>query len=262
MYPYLLPDVFGYTVAMYDILIVIGCFVMLLYVANRLEKKEGFTREQTNKILLLIIGSLFFALFSSWLIDGIFHSIKNGELTFGSITFLGGFIGGVAFFLFMVKFVYKDLAIHLRKLMNVILTGVILAHGFGRVGCFCAGCCYGVPTKSCLGVVFPYGLSNREYDTAVFPTQLFEALFLFTLFILLTRVEKFKRFQIEVYLITYGVFRFLLEFIRGDDRGVLLPIFVTQYNVFPTPSQFMSLVLIGVGVFYLIKHRQQSTVAI
>lgn len=262
MYPYLLPEIFGYTVPMYDILIVIGCFFMLLYVANRLEKKEGWSRQQTNRVLILIIMSLFFALFGSWVIDGIFHTIKNGELTFGSITFLGGFISGVTFFLVMVKFVYKDLQFHLRKLMNVILTGVVLAHGFGRVGCFCAGCCYGVPTKSCLGVMFPYGVSSREYDTAVFPTQLFEALFLFTLFILLTRIERFKKFQIEVYLITYGIFRFFLEFIRGDDRGVLLPIIVTEYNVFPTPSQFMSLVIVAVGVIYLIKNRRQATVTV
>lgn len=260
MYPYLLPEIFGFNIVMYDLMIVIGCFFMLLYVANRLEKKEGFSREQTNKVLILIVLSLFFALFSSWLVDGIFHTIKNGELSFGSITFLGGFIGGVTFFLLMIKFVYKDLAFQLRKLMNVVLTGVVLAHGFGRVGCFCAGCCYGVPTKSCLGVIFPYGPSSREYDTGVFPTQLFEAFFLFTLFILLTRVKRFRKFQIEVYLITYGVFRFLLEFLRGDDRGVLLPVFVTQYNVYPTPSQLMSLALVGVGLFYLYKHRKESVV--
>ena len=262
MYPYLLPDIFGYTVPMYEMFIIIGCFFMLVYIAHRLDTKEGFTKQQTNKVLILVILSLFFALFASWVLDGIFHTIQTGETDFGSITFLGGLIGGVTFFIFIIKMFYKDLAIHLRKMMNVILTGVILAHGFGRVGCFCAGCCYGVPTKSCLGVIFPYGLSKNEYDTAVFPTQLFEAIFLFVLFILLTRVERFKRFQIEVYLITYGVFRFLLEFIRGDDRGVLLPIFVTQYNVYPTPSQFMSLILVGVGVFYLYRHRKNTTIAV
>jgi phosphatidylglycerol:prolipoprotein diacylglycerol transferase len=262
MYPFLLPEIFGYTIPMYDLLIVLGCLAMLIYIAHRMEKQEGFTREQTNKVLVLVVGSLLFALFSSWLFDGIFHSIKNGELTFGSITFLGGLIGGVTFFLLMIKFFYKDLAIHLRKLMNVILTGVILAHGFGRVGCFCAGCCYGVPTASCLGVKFRYGQSVQEYDTGVFPTQLFEAIFLFTLFILLTKVKRFKRFQIEVYLITYGVFRFFLEFIRGDDRGVVLPLIVTQYNVYPSPSQLMSLALIGVGVYYIYKHRKEATVTV
>ncbi len=262
MYPFLFPEVFGYNLPMYDLLIVLGCFIMILYIAHRLDNEEGFTREKTNKVIVLVIMSLFFALFTSWVADGIFHSIQSGEPQFGSITFLGGLVGGVVIFIVMIKLFFKDLNFHLRKLMNVILTGVILAHGFGRIGCFCAGCCYGVPTKSCLGVIFPYGLSKNEYDTAVFPTQLFEAIFLFVLFILLTNVKRFKKFQIEVYLILYGVFRFLLEFIRGDDRGVLLPIFVTQYNVYPTPSQFMSLILVGVGVFYLYKHRKQTTIEV
>ena len=62
MYPYLLPEIFGYTIAMYDLLIVIGIFLMFLYISNRFDKEDGFTKEQTNKILILIAASLVFAL--------------------------------------------------------------------------------------------------------------------------------------------------------------------------------------------------------
>lgn len=259
MYPYLLPDVFGYVFVMYDMMIVIGVIAMLIFVINRLEKHEDFTRGQTNRLVILIVISLFFALLSSYLFDGIFHSIKEGKLTFGSITFLGGLVGGLTAFLVLLKYFYKENNKDIRKIMNVIIVGVVLAHAFGRIGCFLAGCCYGIPTESFLGVVFPFGHASHAYpNTPIFPTQLFEALFLIVLFVVLNKVKKFKGFEIEVYLIGYGIWRILIEFIRGDDRGSLFTLFTTEYNVFPTPSQFLSLLLILFGV-YLIYKRSHGT---
>ena len=252
MYPYLLPEVFGYTIPLYDLLIVIGVFLMLLYVANRLEKTNGYTKKQTNKLLLLIGVSLGFALLFSWVFDGVFHSIKEGELSFGSISFLGGLIGGVTSFLLLLKYFYKEDNKDVRKIMNTILTGVVLAHVFGRIGCFFAGCCYGIPTESFLGVAFPSGHPHIiNGDATVFPTQLFEAFFLLMLFVALNKVKRLRNFEVEAYMIGYGIWRILIEFIRGDDRGSLFPLITTQYNVYPTPSQFISLLMILFGIYLL-----------
>ncbi len=252
MYPFLLPEVFNYTFPMYDIMLIIGIFAMLFYVVNRFEKNDGFTKKQTNRLIILLIASLMFALLFSYLFDGIFHSIKEGELTFGSITFLGGLIGGLSAFLILLKYFYKDDNKDVRKIMNTIITGVVLAHAFGRIGCFVAGCCYGIPTDSFLGVVFPHGHAHDAFpDIAIYPTQLFESLFLFTLFIVLNKVKQIRNFEIETYLIGYGVWRISIEFIRGDDRGILFPLVTTEYNVFPTPSQFLSLLMIIFGGYML-----------
>ena len=89
MYPFLFPEVFGDTIAMYDLLLLIGIFAMVIYIIHRLENNDGFTRKQTNRLLVLLGVSLLFALLFSYLFDGVFHSIKKGELTFGSIS-LGG----------------------------------------------------------------------------------------------------------------------------------------------------------------------------
>ena len=62
MYPFLFPELFNYTVPMYDLLIILGVFLMLIYVAHRFEKNDGFTRQQTNRILILLVISLLFAL--------------------------------------------------------------------------------------------------------------------------------------------------------------------------------------------------------
>ena len=138
--------------------------------------------------------------------------------------------------------------------MNTIIVGVVLAHAFGRIGCYFAGCCYGIPTESFLGVVFPYGHAHTAFPgIALFPTQLFEAAFLFALFIVLNVVKKVENKEVEVYLLGYGLWRILLEFIRGDDRGSFFPFISTQYNQFPTPSQYLSLLMILFGLYLYFK---------
>jgi phosphatidylglycerol---prolipoprotein diacylglyceryl transferase len=252
MYPFLLPEMLGYTIPMYDLLILIGIFIMLTYIVNRLEKKEGLNRQDILRIILFLAISLVFGLFFSYISDGVFHSIKAGEWEFGSLNFLGALVGGFGSFILLMKFFYKDGLKDIRKIANTVIAGVVIAHAIGRIGCFCAGCCYGVPTESYLGVIFPHGHAHDAFpNTALYPTQLFESLFLFILFIVLNRYRAFMKKDLEVYLIGYGLFRIALEFIRGDDRGVLLPLFSTQYNIFPTPAQLISVVMVILGVYLL-----------
>lgn len=259
MYPYLLPQVFGYLVPMYDLLIVIGCFFMLLYVGSKLESRLNYTRQQANKILIIILVCLFLALGFSYAFDTVFHTIKNGEFTHGSITFLGGLIGGVGSFIGLFHFFLKEHKQDFKEIINIILTGVILAHAFGRIGCYMAGCCFGIPTDSFLGVIFPHGHAHDHYpDIAIFPTQLFESAFLFILFGVFNKVQFIKGKEAEMYLISYGVWRFFLEIIRGDDRGAVFTLIETQYNTYPTPSQLLSLGLLIAGIILYKRFRKQE----
>lgn len=257
MYPYLLPEIFGYNMPMYDLLIVVGVVLMLFYVIQRLEKNDGYSRAQTNRIVILIVISLFFALVSSYVLDGIFHSIKEGELSFGSLNFLSGLIGGFASFVILMKYFYKDEKKDMRQIANTVVTGVVLAHAFGRIGCFFAGCCYGIPTESFLGVIFESGHAPHVYpDEHLLPTQLFESAFLFGLFIVMNKVNIFKNKEVETYLIGYGVWRIFIEFFRGDDRGVFLNLFSSEYNTFPTPAQIISLFMIAGGIYLLYRRKK------
>ena len=73
------------------------------------------------------------------------------------------------------------------------------------------------------------------------PTQLYESIFLFVLFAV-TSVLYFKKIDwtFVVYLVGYGIWRFFIEYLRIDDRGVLIPGL--------TPSQWISLGLIAAGL--------------
>lgn len=257
MYPYLWEEVLGYSVPMYNLMIAIGLFCMMVYVAWRFEKIDGFSRKETNRLLIFIAISLGAALLVSWLSDGIAHTIHEGELAFGSITFLGGLIGGLVAFVLLVRFGYKEEKAKLPQILNTVIVGVVLAHAWGRIGCTMAGCCYGIETDSWLGMSFPSGASG---NVPVYPTQLFEAIFLFIFFVVLHKVKLFRGKEFSIYLIGYGLWRFLIEFIRGDDRGEFLTFIHGATQDYPTPAQWFSLLMIVLGIILLIRQAKKEKV--
>ena len=107
-------------------------------------------------------------------------------------------------------------------------------------------------------MVFPAGsLAAQEHlgigstlpSHPVLPTQLFEAIFEFLLFAFMVIFRrKFKYSNAEIYLISYGIFRFILEFWRGDDRG--------STGLFFSPSQILSIVLVITGVLIILFKRK------
>ena len=123
--------------------------------------------------------------------------------------------------------------------------GICIAHAFGRLGCFFGGCCYGLPTDSWVGLACsaPNGVHS---DQLVIPTQLFEMFFL----LILAAVMAFLYFKYNfnynfaLYLFAYGVWRFFIEFIRGDARGEFIGSALS-------PSQIWSIVMAAAGVGYV-----------
>ena len=116
--------------------------------------------------------------------------------------------------------------------------GIPLFHGFGRLGCFFSGCCFG---ETCSwGIGYAHPLSTAPAGVPLLPVQLIEAVLNFLLFFLLRRlfVKKLGRGRLLlVYLIVYSSYRFVLEFFRGDKvRG-----FVGTLST----SQFIALLLIA-----------------
>ncbi|MCX7943802.1 MAG: prolipoprotein diacylglyceryl transferase [Deltaproteobacteria bacterium] len=154
----------------------------------------------------------------------------------GGLAYYGGFIlGTIAALIFM----------RMRK-MDMLFTSDTIGYGtalglfFGRIGCFLNGCCFGYQTESFIGVHFPKGsaafaeLANagivsraRDLQTPpLIPTQLFEAFFALGLFgylyfFLRTR-KKYDGQIIIQFVIIYAIVRFLLEFLRNDNRGIFL----------------------------------------
>jgi phosphatidylglycerol---prolipoprotein diacylglyceryl transferase len=130
------------------------------------------------------------------------------------------------------------------------LCSPVVAFGlfFGRIGCFLNGCCYGEPTTLPWAVHFPH-VSGR-----VHPTQLYEAIGALGIFALLTWVVRPRKQRhgdvFAWFLVLYGVLRFLLEFVRDDDRGGFAGL---------STSQWIGIPLVAWGVYWLLIKRHDSS---
>ncbi len=235
-------------VYMYGLMIAIGILGTFITL-TLLGKRQGISESFLDFTFFTGIGAIAVGFFSSSLFQAVYNYIENPAAGFkigGSMTFIGGLIGGVATFLLVYLIARNRLHGRIVDLLSIAPCCITIAHAFGRLGCFFAGCCYGKPTDSFLGVQFP-GLTE-----AVHPTQLYESIFLFIIFgVMLFLLLKFDfKYNMTVYLISYGIFRFCNEFLRGDHRGEL----VTGIS----PSQFWSIgmVLIGIGLIFFIRYIQ------
>jgi phosphatidylglycerol:prolipoprotein diacylglycerol transferase len=155
--------------------------------------------------------------------------------------FYGGLIGGILGCMFYAKLKHKDTL----RIFDLAAPSVAFAHVLGRLGCFLAGCCYGGHTDGFLAVTFPGYLYLPELES-VHPVQLYEAFANIILGTVLLRVlakhhEK-RGLCTGIYLTSYAVIRFSLEFLRNDDRG-----FVGALST----SQFISIFILILGVLFL-----------
>lgn len=242
----MLPDkIFG-LFYMYGLMIAVGilaCFGVLFYYGKKKKVEEKFI----DFIFYNAIFAIAFGFLAAALFQATYNYIQNPDEGFdlkGGITFIGGLIGGVISFLTGYFIFRKRYKTRLYEVLSMAPCAILIAHAFGRVGCFFAGCCYGKPTDSFLGVKFP------DLDVPVHPTQLYEAAFLFILFAVCFYLLMKKDFKhnLSVYLICYGIFRFCIEFLRADNRGT----FIGSIS----PSQFWSILMVvaGVGVYFLVEY--------
>lgn len=140
-------------------------------------------------------------------------------------TFYGGIIAMTLFGIFYSRRYFKGSE---WKIFDIVVIGGALGHVFGRLGCFSAGCCYGLPTEFPWGVKFPFHGENihRYHDVFIHPTQIYEAslnLLNFVILFLVWRKRKFGGQVFSLYLINYGIIRFLVEFLRNDGgRGYII----------------------------------------
>jgi len=150
---------------------------------------------------------------------------------FGEMVFYGGMLGCAVTLIFYCKG-YK---LPLLPYADLFAPGLALAHGFGRIGCFLGGCCYGMEVASShpFAVVFPEVSVGAPPGVPLLATQLIEAASLFIIAAILSIIYKKtagKGFTVCLYGIMYSVLRFILEFYRADPiRGVYGPFSTSQY---------------------------------
>ncbi len=245
-------DIFGRKIPSYGLLIVTGGILANL-LALLFRKKLKIDTD--NLILLeayMLIGALIgskglylitAAPYIEW--NRIFEPSYLMMLLQGGFVFYGGLFGGLLM-IFLAGKIHKIDAVYYIKRVIFLCP---FAHAFGRLACFMAGCCYGIPYHGPGAVVFPEN-SFAVPGIELFPVQLLESVTLFVISLILGILTlRFESdYTIETYLILYGIDRFLLEYLRYDEgRGI--------YGPFST-SQWISLIAVTAAIVVLILRKR------
>ena len=260
MYPNDLFNIFGLSINLYTICFIVGVIVCLIYTIIAM-KKSGYSRSASDTIIMIGLFAIIIGLLTAALFQAVYDYIANPSAGFHfgtGMTFLGGLIGGVVSFIGIYFLFVYGINPHLKEgslfkvkmnkgiwyLVRIAPMSITIAHAFGRIGCLFAGCCHGHVTTEW------YGIWNESVGAKTVPIPLYESIFLFVLSaVLIVLLFKFhSKDTMAIYLVSYGIWRFVIEFFRDDYRGNLIPGI--------TPSQFWSIIMViaGIVVFFVYRY--------
>ena len=234
-----------FTIHGYGLMIALGilaCITMGMYRA----RKRNMSDEAVLDIA--IFGVLFGFLGAKllYVLVEFPRFLENPMSVLGSEGFVvyGGIITGVITAVLYCK--RKHLSF--LEYFDLLMPSVALAQGFGRIGCFLAGCCYGRETDAFWGVTFPEG-SLAPSGVKLIPAQLLSSAGDFLIMFILLIYSKHSKKSGNVgflYMLLYGIGRFLIEFLRSDDRGTV--------GLLST-SQFISIGIILLALFLFFRDK-------
>lgn len=234
MHPFI--QIFGLKIPSYGLMMAIALISALLFCYFR-SKKAGLDLDIFSNVAVIaiasgLVGSYLLYIFVTYPLSEIWASIKDGSFsTFkhGGLVFYGAIIAG-----FLASFIYlKAKKQRFLDYAAVIVVSVPLAHAIGRVGCFLAGCCYGRCIDTPISVIYKNPIGGAPTGVPVFPIQLVESCCLLVIFVILllyTRRNLLKRSTLFLYMLLYGIERFILEYFRYDEiRGIFLGLSTSQW---------------------------------
>lgn len=231
------------TIYGYGLMIAIGILLAYFFAVYRAKKRNL----SDDPIFSILICAVFFGFLGAkllYIITVLDEIIKDPKLLWdvadGFVVY-GGIISGILAILIYCRIKKIDFFTYL----DLILPSVALAQGFGRIGCFLAGCCYGVETKSAFSITFHHS-AYAPNNVPLFPSQLVSSGLNFVHFIVLCLIAgkaKKKGTVTSCYLIFYSIGRFIIEFFRGD----LLRGSVGRLST----SQFISIFVLAAGILML-----------
>ena len=247
------------TISPYGILVAIGFFAAIALATRLGSRREGL--ESTTLwdfSLSLVLVALAGAKLLMLVTDPYYYENPSNILSWEFVRSAGVFYGGFVAALLYSFWFFRRHRWPGWKVADAFAPAVALGHMFGRVGCFMAGCCYGRLTDGPLGVVFSDPLCSVEpgfLGQPLYPVQLMEAagnLLIFLALMLLYRRKKFDGQIILAYVTTYASLRFLLEFLRGDVRGWVIPDLLST-------SQAIVLVLLPAAAWVYWRRRKAAS---
>lgn len=232
MHPFL--NILGHNVPLYGLMIALGMLISgsIAYqtARHRHLDADGLLAISGYAVLGGFIGAKLLYLATEYRqldISRVFDpSYRLSLINASGFVVIGGLISGSFVGFLAARFHNLDY----RRLLENTIFALPLAQGFGRIGCFFAGCCYGVHYDGLLSVTFPYG--SIPGSEPRLPIQLISAAVLFILSLILYSISKtaYRKYLIVIYIGSYASLRFIIEFFRADEvRGIFAGLSLSQY---------------------------------
>jgi phosphatidylglycerol:prolipoprotein diacylglycerol transferase len=250
MYPEILHLSFLHT---YGVLVALA-FIAGVWMAARLARRAGLDADAvTNLALYCALAAIVGAKLMMFLVDFSYYAEHPGEIfSLATLQAGGVFYGGLIGALLVAWWYMPRVHLPLAKTADVVAPAIALGHGIGRLGCFSAGCCWGIECHLPWAVTFTNPVANQlvgvPLNIPLHPTQLYESAAEFLIFgILYWRFGRPHRAGaiISLYLMLYSIVRFVVEFFRYHEQG----------NLWGGPldtSQWISLGLFALGAAYFL----------
>ncbi|MFY0626388.1 MAG: prolipoprotein diacylglyceryl transferase [Reichenbachiella sp.] len=244
-----------FTIQSYGFLIALGTLIGYFYLTKNAKEQLGVDKDSTQSMTILFLlaavigGKFFFYLERPVYYFGdpgnLFKNLKNGFVFYGSLIFV----------VITLIWYLKKKSIPILPMLDILAFSGVIIHGFGRLGCFFAGCCYGKETDGSIYVVFSNQDSFAPTDVHLHPTQLYSVLLLITIFIILWMFKRHQRFEGQLfflYIILYAIGRGVIEIFRGDlRRGFIIEDWISH-------SQMISIVIISIVAFFYIREYKKN----
>ncbi len=197
-------------------------------------------------ILSAILGSriLYVLLKPQYFIN---NPLKIFQFWKGGLVFSGGVFAAI-----LAGWVY----LYLKKQSfwpwtDAFAPGIAAGQALGRIGCLMAGCCYGETCKLPWAITFTHPQALAPLHIPLHPTQIYHSLAGAITFFILYLSKKRLQYSGQLFallLICYSIFRIMIEFFRGDYRGYLGPMSVTQWVT-------LGIFILGITIFL---HRRST----
>lgn len=250
MHPVLF-SLFGHEIPSFGVMVALGFIAALILCTLRAKHYQLTADEAITWIPRLLLAGLagaklaFFIYFPSLLFNDPLLAITYP----GGLVLYGGIIGGIG----ALAFWARQLKVSFWKLGDFLSIPMLAGLGFGRIGCFLSGCCYGSPCHLPWAVQYP--AEHITHPQWVHPAPLYASLLAFTLMAILYWFEQktpLKTGRLSAgFLMGYGVIRIVMEALR-DDR-------ITVIESIPlSASQWISVAGILVGVWLLRQHQNNN----
>lgn len=237
-----------------------AAYLLGLQLAMRRARARGIDPNRALDLgIAIIVSALVGAKLLLVLVD--FDHFRRDPSELFSIVRSGGvFYGGLIAAVLVAFWYMRRHRMPLWETCDIFAPGIALGHAIGRFGCLAAGCCYGHPTDVPWAITFtnPAAAANvgTPLGVPLHPTQIYESgTELLILFVLLATEKKGRPFQGRTfwsYMLLYGISRFIIEFFRGDPRGLIFGAVST--------SQFISLLLVplSAGMLLYLSRRSEA----